>query len=182
MSDPRTAAANRVLVRFFLRALRSHRASRDAKRRAIIRELIETERNYYDSLLICDEVYYRPLDASASSKTPLIDIPTLGQLFGNIDEIRSLHQVIVRAMNAELPRLSSPFPPDSTYLGIIAPLSDLVPRMAQLYTQYLTSNQNAEDILKRLRKGKKFANFLTSCLFNPRAKCHEIEDLLILPT
>jgi hypothetical protein len=147
-----------------------------------VRELIETERNYYDSLLICDEVYYRPLDASASSKAPLIDLPTLEQLFGNIDEIRSLHQTIVRAMNAALPRLNAPFPPKATYLGLIGPLSDLVPRMAQLYTQYLTSNENAEEILKRLRRGKKFAGFLTSCLFNPRAKCHEIEDLLILPT
>jgi hypothetical protein len=43
-----------------------------------------------------------------------------------------------------------------------APFTDVVPRMVQIYTQYLTSNQNAEVTLKRL--------------FNPRAKWQEIED------
>ena len=36
--------------------------------------------------------------------------------------------------------------------------------------------------MKKLKKNKKFRTFLSECLFNPRSKCQEIEDLLILPT
>jgi hypothetical protein len=177
---PRSPEA--ILTNFFLRILRRPRLAQDAKRRAIIRELIQTEKNYVDSLLICEEVYYNPLDRSISSKSPLIDAASLAQLFGNLDEIRAAHQVIVREMDAVLPRLKKPYPPRSFYLRIIAGFDEILPRMHQLYTQYLASNCNAEDILKRLSKHKKFRSFLSECLFNPRSKCQEIEDLLILPT
>jgi hypothetical protein len=177
-----TARTIAVLRRFFRGALHPHRASRDAKRRAIVRELIETERNYFDSLLICDEVYYKPLSISISTRSALIDVATLGELFGNIDEIRALHAGILSAMDAVAPRLKTPFPPHPIYLALIAPVAETIPKMAQLYTRYLSSNANSEEILARLKKNRHFRNFLSQTLFNPRTKCQEIEDLLILPT
>jgi hypothetical protein len=171
-----------VLTNFFLRVLRRRRISWDAKRRSIVRELIQTEKNYVDSLLICEEVYYKPIDRSITSKAPLIDAPTLAELFGNLDQIREAHQIIVREMDEVLPRLKRMFPPHGFYLRVASPFTEIVPRMLQLYTEYLASNSHAEDILKRLNKNKKFRNFLSECLFNPRSKCQEIEDLLILPT
>jgi hypothetical protein len=42
----------------------------------VLSELIETERNYVDSLLICEEVDRTPLDRSIPSKNSLIDPPT----------------------------------------------------------------------------------------------------------
>ena len=84
------ARALRIIGRLISRALLPIRMSKDTKRRSIVRELIETERNYVDSLLICEEVYYKPLDKSISSKSPLIDTATLSQLFGNLDQIREI--------------------------------------------------------------------------------------------
>jgi hypothetical protein len=172
----------KVLTNFFVRCLRKTRLAQDTKRRAIIRELIQTEKNYVDSLLICEEVYFNPLNRSITSKAPLIDAPTLHELFGNLEEIRAAHQSVVSEMNLILPRLNHIVPRHSIYLGIVAPFDEILPRMHQLYTHYLSTNSHAEDILKRLRKNKKFRSFLAECLFNPRTKCQEVEDLLILPT
>ena len=164
------------------RALLPGRMSRDAKRRSIVRELIETERNYVDSLLICEEVYYKPLDKSISSKSPLIDTATLSQLFGNLDQIRETHQIILRAMDEVVPLLKYAFPPHEVFLRIGTAFTEVIPRMQQLYTLYLSSSEGTEERMKKLKKNKKFRTFLSECLFNPRSKCQEIEDLLILPT
>jgi hypothetical protein len=172
----------RTLRHFFIRCIFPIRARADGKRRSIVRELIQTERNYVDSLLICEEVYYKPLDRSIASKSPLIDAPTLRELFGNLDQIRATHQIILRVMDKVAPRLKSPFPPHKAYAHIVAPFAELVPRMTQLYTEYLATNEHTEDILKRLKRDKRFRQFLSESLFNPRSKCQEIEDLLILPT
>ncbi|OHS98608.1 RhoGEF domain containing protein [Tritrichomonas foetus] len=157
--------------------------SNDGKRRRIVCEMIETERNYVNSLCICEEVYYRPLDRSITSKTPLIDTATLGKLFGNIDQIRDVHQnVILKAMDEALAQIKKPFPPHEAYTKIANTFVECSPRLQQLYTSYLSSNENYEEILKKLKKNRKFANFLNEALFNPRSKCQEVEDLLILPT
>jgi hypothetical protein len=158
------------------------RLNRDGKRRSIAREIIETERNYVDSLLIAEEVYYKPLDRSIASKNPLIDTATLSQLFGCLDQIRATHQIILRVMDEILPSLKSPLPEPAEYSRVANTIIELVPRMAQLYMSYLATNEQSEEILKRLKKNRKFKSFVSECLFNPRAKCQEVDDLLILPT
>jgi hypothetical protein len=158
------------------------RLTRDGKRRSIAREIIETERNYVESLLITEEVYYKPLDRSISSKNPLIDTATLSQLFGCLDQIRATHQIILRVMDEVLASLKSPLPDPAEYSRVANTITELVPRMAQLYISYLATNDQSEEILKRLKKNRKFKSFLSESLFNPRAKCQEIDDLLILPT
>jgi hypothetical protein len=50
-----------ILTNFFHRLVSPIRARADMKRQSIVRELVQTERNYVDSLLICEEVYYKPL-------------------------------------------------------------------------------------------------------------------------
>jgi hypothetical protein len=180
--SPEEVEAIPVCSVLFGQALFKIRLSRDGKRRSITRELVETERNYVDSLLIAEEVYYKPLDRSITSKNPLIDTPTLGQLFGCLDQIRATHQIILRAMDEVVPLLKTSLPDPAVYSRIATGILEVMPRLEQLYTSYLASNDHAVDILKKLKKGRKFKNFLCECLFNPRAKCHEIEDLLILPT
>lgn len=157
--------------------------SNDRKRRRIIREMIETERNYVNSLMVCEEVYYKPLDQSITSPKPLIDSASMAQLFGNIDQIRELHQnQILTVMDQQLPRLSNAFPPSEVYNSIAQTFINVAPKMQQLYTSYLKTNDNVDEVLKKLKKSKKFSKFLNKALFNPKAKCQEIEDLLILPT
>lgn len=155
----------------------------DRKRRRIIREMIETERNYVNSLQICEEVYYKPLDQSITSPKPLIDSASMAQLFGNIDQIRELHQgQILTVMDQSLAALSHAFPSPDVFISIAQTFINVAPKMQQLYTAYLKTNDNVDEVLKRLRKSKKFTKFLNKALFNPKAKCQEIEDLLILPT
>ena len=157
--------------------------SNDSKRRNIISEMIATERNYVESLCICEEVYYKPLERSIASKSPLIDTDTLRQLFGNIDQIRDVHQnQILKVLDEAMTYLKKPFPPHTAFVNIANVFIEVVPRLQQLYPSYLQSNENYLEILKKLKKNKKFNNFLNEALFNPESKCQEIDDLLILPT
>ncbi|KAH0785078.1 RhoGEF domain containing protein [Histomonas meleagridis] len=177
------ARALRIIRRVIKRAVVQIRLAKDTKRRSIIRELIETERNYVDSLSICHEVYYKPLDRTITSKNPLIDSSTLGQLFGNIDQIRDVHQFgIINVIDEVAPQLRSSFPSHEVYLRIANAFIEIVPKFQQIYPQYLSATENSEAILKKLKKNRKFNQFLQEALFNPRSKCREIEDLLILPT
>ena len=158
------------------------RLSKDAKRRSILIELIETERNFVDSLQAMNEIYYRPLDQSINSKKPLIDSTTLTQLFGNIDEIREAHENgILNIMNEILPTLRTQLPPHNIYLRLSLAFLELLPRMEQLYTSYLKTNEASDPIITKLKKNKPFREFLSSAIFNPRAKCRSIEDFIILP-
>ncbi|KAK8875778.1 hypothetical protein M9Y10_005953 [Tritrichomonas musculus] len=155
----------------------------DHKRRRIIDEIIQTEKNYINSLSICEDVYFLPLDRSINSKNPLIDSDSMRQLFGNIDQILDVHQnQLLKTMDEALPLLSKPFPPHNAYLIIANAFIEVLPKLQQLYPLYLSSTENQDEVLKKLKKSKKFSNFLNEALFNPICKCQEIDDLLILPT
>ena len=123
------------------------------------------------------------MDASINSKKPLIDATTLAALFGNIDQIRDTHQNgLLKAMDEILPDLKNPFPSNEKYLYLAAKFNELVPRMESLYRSYLSTNENTDALVDKLKKDNKaFAKFLSAALFNPRAKCRGIEDFLILP-
>ena len=172
-----------IISKIILPQIHQIRSQKDQKRRSIFRELIETERNFVDSLVVLDELFYRPLDASINSKKPLIDATTLSALFGNIDQIRDTHQNgLLKAMDEILPDLKNPFPPKEKYLYLAAKFNELVPRMESLYRSYLSTNENTDAFVEKLKKeNKAFAKFLSAALFNPKAKCRGIEDFLILP-
>lgn len=155
----------------------------DQKRRRIINEIVQTEKNYINELCICENVYYLPLDRSINSKNPLIDSDSARQLFGNIDQICDVHQSqLLKPMDEALPYFSKPFPPHKAYLMIANAFIEILPKLQQLYPLYLSLTESQDDVLKRLKKNKKFANFLNEALFSPQSKCQEIDDLLILPT
>lgn len=180
--------ARRILTRFFCKVVFPFRQDKDAKRRSIMREIIETERNYVDGLKCLDVVYYKPLDASIrvdkkDKKKQLIDSQSLSQLFGNIDQVRELHaDIILKAMDEIAIELKKPFPPAADYLKVSSTFLDIMPKMKQVYTLYLKTSENYEEILSRLSKDKAFKKFSMKCLFNPLSKCRGMNDLLILPT
>ena len=174
--------AIRIIGRFVNNVILQIRKANDSKRRSILRELLETERNYVDSLGICYEVYYKPLDRSILEKNPLIDTTAIGQLFGNIDKIHEVHKKFILSVLDELaPKLREEFPEHDVYLKIASTFFELIPKLQQIYKEYLAT-ENSEAILKKLKKNRRFNRFLQEALFNPKAKCQEIEDLLILPT
>jgi len=171
-----------IITRAIKPSLLKIRMNKDSKRRSILFELIETEKNYVNSLIAMDEIYYRPLDQSISSKKPLIDSAKLSQLFGNIDEIRETHESgLLKVMNEISPQLRTAFPPPSVYLKLSSAFIELLPRMEQLYTLYLKTNETADSIVTLLKKNKAFKEFVASAIFNPKAKCRSIEDFIILP-
>lgn len=174
--------ALRIIGRCIHNVVLQIRKSKDSQRRKILRELTETERNYVDSLGICYDVYYKPLDQSICEKNPLIDTKTIGELFGNIDKIHEVHKKSILSVLDELaPKLRNEFPEHEVYLKIASTFIEIIPKLQQVYKEYLAS-ENSEAILKKLKKNKRFSRFLQEALFNPKSKCQEIEDLLILPT
>lgn len=180
LSDEKKAAVVKltpVICKFLLKY------SIDQKRRRIINEIVQTEKNYINSLCICEDVYYLPLDRSITSEKPIIDSDSIRQIFGNIDQICDVHQgQLLKAMDEALPYFSKPFPPHKAYLMIANAFIEVLPKLQQLYPLYLSLTESQDEVLKKLRKNKKFANFLNEALFCPQSKCQEIDDLLILPT
>lgn len=176
------ARAKRIITAFVMRIVKNKREAKDHKRRSIFLELIQTERNFVEGLLACDEIYYKPLDQSISSKKPLIDAKTLASLFGNLDQVRECHEIgILKVMDDILPDLKQPFTPKDKYLYLANKLLELQPRMQSIYRAYLQTNENSDAIIAKLRKHKSWREFSSRCIYNPRAKCRSIEDFLILP-
>lgn len=75
-----------------------------------------------------------------------------------------------------------PFPRHDTFLQIPKVFIEIYPRLSQLYLTYLANNQQSDAILAKLKKNRKFRNFLNETLFDPKVQGREIEDFLILPT
>lgn len=174
--------ALRIITGFLMPHIKAIREAKDSKRRSIFNELIQTERNFVEGLITCEEIYYRPLDQSINSKKPLIDAKTLASLFGNLNQIRDCHEIgILNVMDEILPDLRKPFPPNEKYIYLANKLLEIQPRMQSIYRAYLQTNENSDAILDKLRKHKSFKKFVSSCIYNPKAKCRSIEDFLILP-
>lgn len=174
--------ALRIITTFLMPHVNAIREAKDSKRRSIFLELIQTERNFVEGLNACEDIYYRPLDQSINSKKPLIDAVTLASLFGNLDQIREIHENgILKAMDEILPYIKKPFTPTEKYVYLANKILEVQPHMQSLYRAYLQTNEHSDAILDKLRKHKQFKDFAASCVYNPRAKCRSIEDFLILP-
>ncbi|EAY00222.1 RhoGEF domain containing protein [Trichomonas vaginalis G3] len=176
------ARAYKIIKTALIPLIKAQRENKDSKRRSIFLELITTERNFVEGLNSLDDIYYRPLNQSINSKKPLIDAGSLTSLFGNIDQIRDAHENgILKAMDEVLPDLKKPFPPKEKYIYLATKILEIYPRMSTLYRSYLQTNDGSEALLDKCNKNKAFREFMSQCLFNPRAKCRSIEDFLILP-
>lgn len=155
----------------------------DKKRRRILCEIIQTEKSYVSSLEALLEVYYKPLDQSIVEKSGIIDTDSLNKLLGDFDQIYALHKnIILKTMETVYDDLQEPFPPHDAFLKVANAFIEIYPRMRQVYLTYLANNLQSEAILTKLKKNRKFRNFLDEALFNPAAKCQELDDFLILPT
>lgn len=155
----------------------------DKKRRRILCELIQTERSYVNSLEELIEVYYKPLEKSIAQKEGLIDLESLNTLLGDFDQICDIHKnIILRAMNKSYDELQQPFPSHEAFLRIPRVFIEVYPRLSQIYTTFLANNSQSDVILTKLKKNRKFRNFLKEAIFDPKAKGQEIDDFLILPT
>lgn len=176
------ARAYKIIRTAIMPVINAHREVKDSKRRSIFLELIQTERNFVEGLSALDDVYYRPLNQSINNKKPLIDAGSLASMFGNIDQIREVHQEgWLKAMDEVLPDLKKPFPPKEKYEYLASKILEICPRMNTLYMSYLQTHDQSESIIDKCNKYKPFREFVAKCIFNPRSKCRSLEDFLILP-
>lgn len=159
------------------------RYSNDDKRRRVLIELITTERTYVSSLNDLIELYYNPLSQSINQRAGIIDSESLNKLLGDFDQIRDIHKnIILKTMDECYDEFKNPFPCHDTFLKIPNVFIEVYPRLRQLYLTYLANNHQSDAILAKLRKNRKFRDFLKEKLFDPQSQNREIEDFLILPT
>ena len=176
-------AALPILTRFFSGFVFQSRIQKDQKRRNILRELIETEKNYCESLRILEQCYHQPLEQSISSPKPLITSTMLTSLFGNIDEITLFHRTtVLNSMNQLSAAIQQPFPEEEVYLKFCKDLFTFIPNIERLYSVFFPIKAGSDAIIEQLKKHVQFRKFIAKQLFNPETKCQELEDLLILPT
>ncbi|KAI8917968.1 hypothetical protein BC831DRAFT_406839 [Entophlyctis helioformis] len=134
------------------------------KQREILSEILDSENNYCQDI---KNAFLSPFEASG-----LLDVPTLEQIFSNIQEISAVHDSLGKALK-EVSEDISPGP-------IIKCFTDAVPHF-KCYTTYCGNQHHARRILGRMSSDTAFQKLLQKCESNPKLHKLTIADMLVKP-
>ncbi|KAJ5066622.1 faciogenital dysplasia protein [Anaeramoeba ignava] len=138
------------------------------KKRALLNELIETEKNYLHHIALMHTYYRKPLKEKKLVKNELLD-----QIFSNSEQ---LYQVNTLFYEKLLARKSDP---NIFYYGDI--LSDFIPIFIKPYSHYVNNYDNAYKILDACMKNSSIAKLLAKIAADPLIKRLDLQTLLITP-
>ncbi|KAG9288300.1 hypothetical protein G9A89_021331 [Geosiphon pyriformis] len=158
-------------------------ASRNRKREAAVKEIITTERTYVDGLRKVVNVFLIPLRENyhkATSKNvilstkPMASLEDITALFGNIEQLLSLHEQLLK----QLEERYSNWSPNELISDIFLQIAPYL----KMYTTYLKSFPQALATMERLNKeSQSFKKFLTNCSEKPMLNGLALNSFLILP-
>ncbi|KAI8613601.1 hypothetical protein BC830DRAFT_1170117 [Chytriomyces sp. MP71] len=101
--------------------------SSTTKREKVVREILETERSYFEDMVVLNEVYVIP--ATEQAIFPTADIKVL---FGNVDSLIEVSREVLRVLGEVVPE-------DRVGDGFLA----LSPSIEETYTDYCKNNEAA---------------------------------------
>lgn len=140
------------------------------KRKAVLMELVETEKGYTENIQLAIKFFYLPI-----SNSGLVPRPTVNGLFGNLQEVVNLHTKISEQMKAKLnsdPELKEPF--NDCIL-------EKIPQMKTAYLSYCVNQNNSYRTLTKLKENNEFLKFLKECESRPQLSKLSLADILIQP-
>jgi hypothetical protein len=144
---------------------------------AVIKEIIDTEKDFINDLGVLFEVHMRPILLTVKVfYNPMLNqkvatAQELGPIFANIKDIEAVNTVLLR----ELEAMKQP----SDEIGqIFLKYSDYL----KMYTNYCTNQETQTRELKNMEKrNKAFASFLKEAKKNPKCRQLAIDSFLFLP-
>eukprot|EP01103_Thecamoeba_quadrilineata_P019403 TRINITY_DN7841_c0_g1_i1.p1 TRINITY_DN7841_c0_g1~~TRINITY_DN7841_c0_g1_i1.p1 ORF type:complete len:525 (+),score=118.34 TRINITY_DN7841_c0_g1_i1:68-1642(+) len=141
------------------------------RQKQVIQELIQTERNYQNDLLVILQVFFLPLQ-----KSTILSKKNHSDIFSNIENILNLHQDLLQDLESYVNNTKGG---PTRHLGAIF-LSRI--EKFRLYATYCSNQSVATSTLAQMTAiNKAFADFLESAFKNPRCRLLPLESFLCLP-
>ncbi len=183
------------------------KAQKRAQKRAMIaKEILETEQRYSEFLEVIVDVWFKPLEEAINSGNEIIPRSQLDGIFSNIALISEFHRQFVKDMEecakewTEAPAGGGLAPPMGMFsivdaskskqvatgripVGRMGALFKTFAPFLKMYTQYVRNHETASQMVTDLynKKPKKFTQFSTTAVADPRNKGNTLFSLLIMP-
>ncbi|RHZ79866.1 hypothetical protein Glove_140g139 [Diversispora epigaea] len=153
--------------------------SKIRKREAAVKEILTTETTYINGLDKCVEYFLKPLRDKSNHKNSLLSKPIasmdeLSSLFGNIEQILSLHVQLLKSLEERYFKWS----PGELISDIFLQNAPFL----KMYTYYLKNFPHAIETMEKLKKNsKEFKKFLQSNATKPELGGLSFNSYLSLP-
>ncbi|CAG8438153.1 570_t:CDS:2 [Ambispora leptoticha] len=158
-------------------------AARNRKREAAVKEIITTERTYVDSLRKLVSYFLVPLKENYQKSTsknvilstkPMATMEDISALFGNVEQILSLHEQLLKQLEERYANWS----PTELISGVFLQIAPYL----KMYTTYLKSFPQAIATMDRLNKeSQSFKKFLIQSSEKPALNGLQLNSFLIMP-
>ncbi|KAI8816289.1 uncharacterized protein EV422DRAFT_571856 [Fimicolochytrium jonesii] len=153
--------------------------SRDAneKRLNIVREILDTERRYVDSLSILQKMFLQPLMAAVGTSEEMLSKKMILGIFSELPGIINVNSELKKQLENRLE--SSPWDPCNGFIGDI--FLNLAPYL-KMYSSYVKNFNNAlSRVTECSAKFPAFSHFIAKQHTNPELKGLRLESFLIMP-
>ncbi|KAJ6243868.1 faciogenital dysplasia protein [Anaeramoeba flamelloides] len=147
--------------------LKYHRIQK--KRKLIAEEVLDTEKNYLDFLILIVEHFMNPL-----KEKKLITKFEIRILFNGIENILAFNEILKQNLQKVIEKWNA-----GSCLGKI--FTEII-KFSKVYITYVNNYQKGLDLLQRLQKtNKKLKQFLRVQTEDPRCKRLDLQSMLIMP-
>eukprot|EP00946_MAST-07B_sp_MAST-7B-sp1_P005206 g5206.t1 len=149
-------------------------------RRAILDEMLASERTFVKYLRAVVEVYFEPL-MEESRRDGFITEPEVDSIFGNVPGLLALNQTLLQKMEVLLSPESRTGTLTDQSMGVALIFIEHS-ALFRGYAFYASNHMHAFSTLLELRsKNKDFQNFYDSAKLDPQCASQNLESLLIMP-
>lgn len=164
------------LIHRFRTIIEQWRKSKDStslrNRFKLLNEVVETERSYVHSLLLCREHFYLPFIENSKQRDAIITSSQIESLFGKFDKILEFSQSILKDMENRL----SKWPSCQLFGDILVERSqDML-----IYADYINNYDNAMATYATLHNNPKFNEFERKCVEKTKVRM-DTPSFLIMP-
>jgi len=138
----------------------------------VIREILETETRYLESLRVIQDVYFTPLFEKANGMQPIIKLHELHGIFLNIEDIILVAVELEKKLR------------DRVEVNKSSKVGDIFLNLAwgfNLYRRYASEYEGALTLLAEVSTRTKMREFITEATANPATKGMTLESFLVMP-
>jgi len=143
------------------------------RRAQIVKEILQTEKDYVRSLSIMDIVYMNPLKEAAKAGKPIIKEEQIAAIFSIISDIFELHMNLVKELEPKIINWS-----EKQTIGEVFIKNGIALKM---YTEYVNNFDNSLKTLARCSEKSAFEKFCQEAKTNPQSQRLDLASFLIMP-
>jgi len=161
------------------KAKREAEVKREDKRIKIVHELLQVEKNYVHVLHLIIGKYLNPLQASAKSVRPILNLDQIKNIFSIVEILNNYHKLLFESLESRIKRWLADQMRHPLNIG------DIFIRAAdtlRCYTAYINNFNNAIATVRDCRKtNPAFSQFLKRVQADPETRMEDLDSFLIAP-